>query len=275
MAIDTQTATVEKDVTFGRGGNRDLCCDIYRPPEGRTKRTAVVHIHGGAFRRGSKEGARAARPLAGLGYTGIAIQYRLAQEAPWPAQIEDVKAAIRWTRARADWPGVDPHRIAVVGYSAGGHLALVAAGSPNLPDLEGDGGNAGVDSRVAACIGFYPRSIVPPAADRGDYPLLQADRGQEAYRGIRPLSYVNPRFPPTLLLHGTADESIPIEESVHLYEALKAEHVPVEIHIIDGVTHMFDVHADLAEMSALWIDLFLDRHVVNPRTYPSTEPPKD
>jgi len=273
MALDTATATTEKDVPFGRGGARDLLSDIYRPPEGRTKHTAIIHIHGGAFRRGSKEGARVARPLAALGYTGLAIQYRLAQEAPWPAQIEDVKAAIRWTRARADWLAIDPQRIAVVGHSAGGHLALVAAGSPNLPGLEGDGGNAGVDSRVAACIGFYPRSIVPPAADSGDHPLLKADRGQDAYRSIRPSSYVNPAFPPTLLLHGTADQSIPVEESVRLYEALKAEGVPVEIHIIDGVTHMFDMHADLAEMSALWIDLFLDRHVVNPRTYPSTEPP--
>lgn len=96
--IETQQVAVEKDVVFGRGGARDLLCDIYRPPAGREKRVAVIQYHGGAFLSGSKEGTRVAQPLAALGYLGVSAQYRLSQEAKWPAQIQDVKACIRWTR---------------------------------------------------------------------------------------------------------------------------------------------------------------------------------
>jgi acetyl esterase/lipase len=271
-AIDTRDVAVEKDVVFGRGGDRELLCDVYRPPSGQTKRTAVVHIHGGAFRGGSKEGARTAGPLAALGYVGVAMQYRLSQEAKWPAQIQDVKACIRWTRANADELGIDPDKIVVAGYSAGAHLALVAAGSQNQAPFEGEGGNAGVGTGLGACIAFYAPSIVRRPADGGEHVLLGSNTGVEAYRSINPISYVAPGYPPTILLHGTADQSVPVEFSVRLYQAMMDARVPVELHIVEGVTHIFDAHREFAELSAEWIDLFLDRHVVNPRIYPSTEP---
>jgi acetyl esterase/lipase len=272
VAIDAREVVVEKDVVFGRGGDRELLCDVYRPPSGQTKRTAVVHIHGGAFRGGSKEGARTAGPLAALGYVGVATQYRLSQEAKWPAQIQDVKACIRWTRANADELGIDPDKIAVAGYSAGAHLALVAAGSQNQAAFEGEGGNAGAGTSLGACIAFYAPSIVRRPADGSEHVLLGSNAGVEAYRSINPIGYVAPGYPPTILLHGTADQSVPVEFSMRLYQAMMDARVPVELHIVEGVTHIFDAHREFAELSAEWIDLFLDRHVVNPRIYPSTEP---
>ena len=267
VVVDTQRVEVEQDVVFGHGSGRDLLCDIYRPASERTKHTAVIHLHGGGFRVGSKAGTRLARPLAGLGYTCISSSYRLVDEAIWPAQIHDVKAAIRWTRANASHLGVAPTNVVVLGYSAGGRLALIAAGTQNDPQLEGDGGQPGAGTDVAACVAFYA-----PATSRAEHPVLGSTPSQEAVRAFSPLDQVKPGFPPTLLLHGTADETVPVEDSFELFTALRAARAAVELHAIDGVTHVFDNHADLADASAEWIDLFLDRHVVHPRAYPSTEP---
>ena len=97
------------------------------------------------------------------GIVAIAVQYRLAGEAKWPSQIEDVKAAIRWARANAKRLGFDPEKIAVVGHSAGGQLALFAAGTPNRPEFEGKGGTPGAGTQVVACCAYYPGNRGPAA----------------------------------------------------------------------------------------------------------------
>ncbi|HYS25373.1 MAG TPA: alpha/beta hydrolase, partial [Vicinamibacterales bacterium] len=151
-------ANVEADVVYGKGGDTDLHLDIYKPTGAANKRMAIVHFHGGGFTGGNKNGLAARlQTMSGRGYVNIAAQYRLAANgaARWPAQIEDVKAAIRWTRANASRLGIEPARIAVAGYSAGGHLALFAAGTANRPEFEGKGGNAGVPTEVAACLAYY------------------------------------------------------------------------------------------------------------------------
>src|SRR6266550_6810506 len=122
-------ANVDKDVVYGKGGDTDLHLDIYKPTGANNKRMAVIHFHGGGFAGGNKDGLAARlQALSARGYTNIAAQYRLSGVAKWPAQMEDVKSSIRWTRANAARLGIDPARIAVAGYSAGGHLALFAAG---------------------------------------------------------------------------------------------------------------------------------------------------
>jgi acetyl esterase/lipase len=122
---------VEKDIVFGKGGGKDLTLDVYRPPTGVTsKRTAIVHLFGGGFFVGNKNAGyiiNDAKALGARGYTNISSNYRLQSESLWPAQIHDTKAAIRWTRANAERLGVDPNRIVVAGYSAGGMLSLMAA----------------------------------------------------------------------------------------------------------------------------------------------------
>jgi acetyl esterase/lipase len=226
----------------------------------------VVHLHGGGFRGGSKAGARLAPPLAGLGYTCVSATYRVMSQAFWPAQIHDAKAAIRWTRAHAGELGVAPDKVVVLGYSAGARLALIAAGTQNDSALEGDSGTPGAGTGIAACVAFYAPT------SRGNLAVLGPDPTEAAVRDLAPLSHVKAGYPPTMLLHGTADQTVPVEESLDMYAALRKVGAPVELHVIEGVTHIFDTHADLAEASATWIDLFLDRHVANPRTYPSTEP---
>ncbi len=239
---DVKAVALEENVTFGQAGGRDLLCDIYRPSAQVTKRTAVIHLHGGGFRGGSKAGARLARPLAALGYTCVSATYRLLPET-WPAQLEDVKSAITWTRNNAADLGIETDKVVLLGYSAGGYIALVTSAQPDL--------------KVAACVAFYA-----PAQMSQGHPL----------GGPSPVEVIRPGHPPTMVLHGTADKTVDVEASTRLYARLREVQAPVELHVVEGVTHIFDTHPEFAEASALWIDLFLDRHVVNPRVYPSTEP---
>ena len=109
----------EKDIVFGKAGDMELMLDVYRPPEGVTsKRTAIVHLFGGGFFAGNKGAGyiiNDAKALGSRGYTSVSANYRLQSQGSWPAQIHDVKAAIRWTRANAAKIGVDDNKIVVAG----------------------------------------------------------------------------------------------------------------------------------------------------------------
>jgi acetyl esterase/lipase len=253
---------VEKDVVFGKGGDLDLKLDIYRPPAGKEKRMATIHFHGGGFRGGSKESlAERVQPYAALGYVAIAAQYRLSGQAGFPALIHDAKAAIRWVRANARTLGIDPQRIGVVGYSAGGYHALFTAGSAKLPEYDGSGGNAGVSSAVAVCLAYYPATSIPDA-------MLPANADERTKTAANATTYIGAGFPPTAVFHGMKDVTIPIENSQRLVQQLRDAKVPVEFHAFEGVPHAFDTNPEFAVASAQLADLFMDRHVINPRTYP-------
>ncbi|MDP8990030.1 MAG: alpha/beta hydrolase [Acidobacteriota bacterium] len=242
---------VEKDVVVGKGGDSDLHCDIYRPAAGTEKRMALVHFHGGGFARGSKETLAAKiAPLAARGYVSIAAQYRLSAAAKWPAQIDDAKTHIRWVRANAASLGIDPARIAIVGYSAGGHIALFTAGQP------------GTD--LAACIAFYPQTDVRPVAAA----LMPPGYDDAAIADASPLAHIKAGYPPTVIFHGLSDVTIPPENSQHLLQILRDAKVPSELHTFNGVPHEFDTHPEFAESCAALTDFFLERQVLHPRTYP-------
>jgi acetyl esterase/lipase len=266
---DRGSVSIEKNIVFGKAGNTELRLDIYRPPAGTEKRMATIHMHGGGFTGGSKETlSERVLPLAMAGYVAIPVQYRLAGDAKWPAQIEDVKAAIRWTRANAKSLGIDPEKIAVVGYSAGGQLALFAAGTGNRPEFEGNNGTPGVGTQVVACCAYYPSTEVRPRADGTAHTLLPTGSDEAAHRAASPLTYITKAFPPTVIFHGTADTTIPLESSERLFKQLRDAQVPAELHAIAGVPHVFDSTPEFARSAGALADFFIDRHVINPRTPP-------
>ena len=234
--------TTEKDVVYGKGGAIDLKLDIYKPRPGNEKRAATLHLHGGGFTGGSKDTLNERiLPFAAHGYVAIASQYRLLGQAPWPAMLEDVKAAIRWTRANAARLNIDPARIILVGYSAGGYLALTGAGTQNRADMEGSGGNAGAGTGVEACVAFYP------AVDSGPPP------------SVSPATYVGAGYAPTLLFHGTADTTVPLASSQRLFQRLLDGKVPAELHTFEGAEHIFDRDPSLASACGSLADLFISR----------------
>jgi acetyl esterase/lipase len=255
VAPEAQTASgggpiaVEKDVVFGKGGSMDLRLDIYRPPPGTATRAATIHVHGGGFTAGSKETLNERiQPFAQSGFVAIAIQYRLLGQAPFPAMLEDVKTAIRWTRVNASKVGIDPAHITIVGYSAGGHLALTANGTQNRPEFEGTGGHAGAGTQVASCVAFYP------VVDGGPPPAAS------------PATYVTERSAPTVLLHGVADTMVPIESSQRFFQLLRDRKVPSEFHSFAGQPHIFDRDPAFARVCAQVAALFIERHSAKSRT---------
>jgi acetyl esterase/lipase len=260
-------ANVERDVVFGKGGDVELHCDIYKPPAGASKRMAILHYHGGGFAGGNKNNLAARlQSLSALGYVNIAAQYRLAGVARWPAQIEDVKAAIRWTRANASRLGIDPARIGVAGYSAGGHLALFAAGTQNQAQYEGSGGNAGAGTQVASCMAYY--AVTGPAWEgfRKQFPMPEGS-SEEQWKQAEPGTHIK-GFPPTVLYHGLADTTVRPESSEEFLKLLRGANIASELHEFAGVPHEFVGIPEFAESTARLNDFFLERHVINPRTYP-------
>ena len=254
--------TTDKDVPFGKGGDLELKLDIYRPPKGKEKRMATIHFHGGGFTGGSKDTLNERiRPYAALGYTAIAAQYRLAGQAGFPALVHDAKAAIRWVRANAKSLNIEPNRIAVVGYSAGGYHALFTAGTGDRPEWEGTGGNAGISTKVAACLAYYPATNVPGT-------MMPAGSTDEDRRKANTVTYIAAGFPPIAIFHGYKDTTISIDNSMTLAKQFRDVNVPVEFHGFEGVPHVFDSNPEFAVLAAQLADLFMDRHVVNPRTYP-------
>ena len=224
-----------RTVVFGKGGNRDLRMHLVLPEE-RKGTPCVLWVFGGGWMRGTKDsGIGRLFPLARRGYVGATCDYRLTDEAPWPAQIQDVKCAVRYLRAHADELGIDPNRIGAWGPSAGGHLVAMLGVAPDRPELEGSGGWADHSSRVqAVCDWFGPSDFVtmveqPSDVDRSgnDYPEARLIGGRvqdnpEKARAASPIApfYVTGRQPPFLVMHGDADRTVPYAQSEALYSGL-------------------------------------------------------
>jgi acetyl esterase/lipase len=271
-AQNTGDLRVESNIVFGKGGDIDLLLDVYQPPAGVTpKRMAIIHLFGGGFFTGSKNAGyivNDVRALGRLGYTNVSANYRLQGQGLWPAQIHDTKAAIRWVRANAAKIGIDADKIAIAGYSAGGMLSLLAAGTNGMAEFEGNGGNSGVSSNVQAGIGVYPLASAQTAA--GLFPKTLSDEERtRAMSGASPTSYIGKSFAPTIFIHGTADTTVPMSSSIDFFNKLHDTGVPAALTLIQGAAHAFDNGAlDAIEVMAHSIDVFLDRLIVNPKPYP-------
>ena len=267
---DIGNLRAEKDIVFGKGGDMDMTLDVYRPPAGVTsKRMAIIHLFGGGFFAGNKNAGyiiNDAKALGARGYTSVSANYRLQTQGLWPAQLHDVKGAIRWTRANAEKIGVDSDKIVVAGYSAGGMLALMAAGTNDKPEFEGTVGTPGVSSKVNACIGVYPLASAQIA--RGLFG--EGGATPDAIQAASPTTYIGPNFAPTIFIHGEADTTVPVSSSIEFFTKLKAANVPTALTVIQGAAHAFDNGApDAVELMAQSIDLFMDRLFINPKPYPS------
>ena len=269
-APDIGDLRAERDIVFARGGDMDMTLDLYRPPEGvESKRMAIIHFFGGGFFGGNKNAGyiiNHAKVLGGLGYTSISANYRLQTQGSWPAQINDAKAAVRWARANADEIGIDSDKIAVAGYSAGGMLALLAAGTNGMAELEGDGGNNDVSSDVTAAIGVYPLASAEIAT--GLWP--EGEATPDAIAAASPRTYIGPNHAPTIIIQGERDTTVTPESSITYWQGLHEAGVPAALTMIQGADHAFDNSAlDAVDLMGRSVDLFLDRLFVNPEPYPS------
>ena len=208
--------------------------DLYLPPgEAAAPRPAIVVVHGGGWRGGDKQRGQWARipaQYASDGYVAVSVNYRLTGEAPWPAQIEDVKAAVRWLRAHADKHAVDVNRIGAYGNSAGAHLVSLLGLVKQSDGLEGNGPHQEQSSMVqAVCASATPTDflnwrepgVVPERLGR-TFLAGPSDTLRDRARQASPITYARGDAPPFLLIHGTADETVPIGQSDRFANALRA-----------------------------------------------------
>ncbi|HAA96024.1 MAG TPA: hypothetical protein DCE26_10105 [Dehalococcoidia bacterium] len=256
--------TVQENVVAGKAGGRDLNVDVFRPAGSSDPGIGVLFLPGGSWFTANRASIkdRFGIPLAELGYVCVAGEYRVTVEAPWPAQIQDVKAIIRWMRANSSELNIDPSAIVVAGKSAGGHLALLAAGTMGVAEFEGDGGNAGVSSDVAATVGVAAVSDISQVIGREDLaPLLGDDPSPELIRSASPVGNVGKDYPPALLLHGTSDDRVDHSMTMGMYRALEDAEVPVDLQLFAGQDHSFDADPQFSRAIVYAMDLFISRHV--------------
>lgn len=261
----------KKDVVYGTGGDRDLKLDIYMPDGDEHLNSAIILLHGGAWRMGDKSMMEIFGPeLTGHGFVVLAPEYRLLGEAPWPAQLEDVKKSIRWAKANAASLDIDPGKVVIQGFSAGGHLALMAGGTPDSPDFRGEQDNT-ISDRVAAVVAFFPpiefTTDSPPPGCIEASSLLGDSPTEVDARKASPINYVSEAYPPTFLLHGTADRMISHLTSQRIFNALLEKGVTVEMHLYPNHTHEFVRLPSMLASTQSEIALFLQRTVVDPEKY--------
>ncbi len=216
---------------------------------------------------GSKDNCPAVRFVA-RGYAVASINYRYSQQAKYPAQIEDCKAAVRWLRANAKKYNLDPDHIGAWGESAGGHLVALLGTTGDAKELEGAGGNLDQSSRVQAVVDFYgPTDFTQmgkPEQDTPDTPLAKLLGGRvlenkDKAAKANPITFVTKKAAPFLIMHGDKDPLVPHEQSKLLEEALKKSDVEVNLVIVKDAGHRFD-QMSTPENRKL-IEEFFDKHL--------------
>jgi acetyl esterase/lipase len=257
------------DVTYAEIlGYRPLRLDLHIPA-GEGPWPLVVWVHGGGWRTGDRRTLpETIEPLDFFGriqrrgYAVASVDYRLSAEAIFPAQLHDVKAAIRWLRAHAAAYALDPGRFALWGESAGGHLAALAGLTADA-SLEGDVGLIGVSSAVRAVVDWYGVSDIialgRPGPDSSLLPLLggQPTEVRELATLASPTEHAHGDAPPFLCMHGTEDKVVPYSQSEHLAAMLHAYGVRCDLYPVPGADHIFAGAPDVAALIEASID-FLD-----------------
>ena len=238
----------------------------------------VAFIHGGGWRNGSRRsGLSFIGPIVQTGkYIGASIGYRLTDEAIWPAQIHDCKAAIRWLRANAQQYGADSKKIIVAGSSAGGHLVAMLGTSGDVQELEGNLGNhVDKSSRVDGVVNFFGPSDLASMGgshNNSDSPeslLLggTVPENKKIAQAASPITYASKDDPPFLTIHGTIDSVVPFEQSVQLTKALQKAGAFAQLIPIEGGGHGRPRLRELDDR----IQLFLENQVNGTNHEISTE----
>ena len=246
------------DLVYGSVDGQTLRLDLARPTDG-GPHPLVVMFHGGAWAAGSRLDMRGEiLALARRGYAAASVQYRLTR-APrniFPAAVEDVRCAVRWLRSRADDYHLDPTRIAAAGFSAGGHLAALLGTAPEVAGMDrscatGNGDGAGDLDDLSPVV----RAVLSYAAPHdlrvnGPYTAEQAQLvtnflgafpGDAPERAAlaSPIVHVDRGDPPFLLVHGTRDDLVPVEQSWRMATALKTVGTPATVLEVEGLGHSY------------------------------------
>jgi acetyl esterase/lipase len=244
-AADEPGSTTEPDIVYAKVGATELRLDVTRPSRGDGPFPAVLVIHGGAWRAGNKTDVGAvAREFANRGYVAVSPQYRFCPQETFPAQVHDVKAAVRWLKANGKKYRIDAERIGAIGFSAGGHLALMLGVTGPNDGLEGDVAAGAPDSRIKAVVNYFgPTDLGAKDIPDVSKPLVKDFLGAkpeekpELAARASPRSYVTKDDAPILTFQGTKDPLVPFTQAFVLTEAMTSAGVPGRVELLIGAQH--------------------------------------
>lgn len=234
------SAELKTNIEYGVVGGKILLLDA-NVPDGKGPFPVVIAIHGGGWGAGDKSGKGDFVPILKLlsadQLTWFSVDYRLAPTNRWPACFDDVQSAIRWVKAHASEYKGDPDRIALLGYSAGGHLVCLAATL------------ASSDTQVQAVVGLAPPTdLLADAENRGGIgkwssmrKLLGSETMDDAttkqLRQLSPLNHIKPGLPPFLLMQGDSDKTVLPDFTRNFAAKLKENNVPCDLYFLKGAGH--------------------------------------
>jgi len=262
---------VLKDIAYDAEHGKRGLLDVYRPRDGVEKAPVLLQVHGGGWTVGDKEhqGIPLMLHMAARGWVCVAINYRLSPRDAFPAHLVDVKRAIAWVREHGASYGADPSFLALTGGSAGGHLAALAALTPNVPEYQP--GFEHVDTTVQAAAPHYgvydfagvigtKRSEQMRDLFLGPRVLFKDPRAELAeFEKASPLTRVNADAPPFLVIHGSTDSLVEVAQARAFVEALRGvSRQPVAYAELPGTQHAFDVFPSIRSAHVVrGVDRFL------------------
>lgn len=255
-------ADIIKNVTYATVGGKKMLLDIYMPKNSKKPPVLLVWIHGGGWRNGSKNNVnRSFLDLVKEGYAVASIDYQLLGVPGIPQITYECKSAIRFLRANAKKYGYNADRIGIGGSSAGGHLVLLLGTSGGVKKLEGEvGGNLDQSSSVQAVVDFFGPS------DMLTQPKVKQQLTNKVFiefaRLISPVVYVDKNDPPLLIYHGTADRTVPIQQSRIIYDKYKELGLEVTKHEIEGAGHGFKPAELPPDKATKEMKEFFDKHLL-------------
>ena len=258
----------KKDIEYGNvGGKRPLLLDLYMPDKLDKPAPGLIFIHGGGWQGGNRTDYKYYTVrYAKRGYVVASISYRFAPEASFPAAVQDAKCAVRWMRENAATYHVNPDKIAAIGGSAGGYLAMMIGYSSDVPELEGDGGHAGVSSRVQAVVDFYgPTNLDCMEGRTADvvrkFIGKTYEEAPELYKLASPITHLTKDDPPTLIIQGTVDSTVPVAQSDQLAAKLKELGIPYVYEKFEGWPHTMDIAIDVNKRCQWFMNHFFDKYL--------------
>ncbi|MCF6222125.1 MAG: alpha/beta hydrolase [Flavobacteriaceae bacterium] len=254
------------DIVYKTIDSTDLKLDIYHLKNRTKPAPLLIFIHGGGWEKGDKQDyLRYLVDFAKKGYITATIAYRFVDKVKMPGQILDIKSAVIWLKEHAAKYNIDRDNIAVIGGSAGGHLALMVGYSSDNPDFKSVE-DSSFSSRVQAVVDFYgPTDLTTKYArehvtTRGAF-NESYDENPKIYAQASPLPYISKDDPPTLIFHGTIDDLVPVNQSDRLEAKLKKYGVPVEYHRLKGWPHTMDATVKVNKYSQYYMNQFFEKYI--------------
>ena len=268
VPVYPKTVAVLKDVAY-LGGTRKEKADIYSPLDlDKTKPLpGIIVIHGGGFNDGDKARNRELNISENLtlkGYVCMSINYKLRRtqgQVTWPQSVYDAKAAVRYLRKEAANLGVDPEKIGVIGCSAGCNLSMMLATTGPADGFDAVKGEPyqDVSARVTCAVGFYGAVDLMNYHDMKMFAKTR-EEAPELYKKGSPIAYLDAKDPPMLLVHGTADVTVPLSQSETYLRIAKAQGAPCALEVIPDAPHTFDLQPKQRDLRPL-VTAFFDQHL--------------